>query len=43
MVKVAEFIDRAILAANDENKLAQIAEEVKNFLKNFPLYEGGVL
>lgn len=43
MVKIADFIDGAIIAANDENKLAKIAEDVKTFLKNFPLYEGGVL
>ncbi len=43
MVRIADFIDSAILNANDENKLAQIAEDVKNFLKNFPLYEGVVL
>ena len=43
MLKIAEFIDEAILNASDENKLAKIAEDVKIFLKNFPLYEGGVL
>ena len=43
MVKIADFIDGAIINANDEIKLAKIAEDVKNFLKNFPLYEGGVL
>lgn len=43
MVKIADFIDSVILNANDETKLAQIAEDVKKFLKKFPLYEGGVL
>ena len=43
MVKIADFIDGAIANTNDDNKLAKIAEDVKIFLKNFPLYEGGVL
>ena len=38
MAKVADFIDRAIAHHNDENYLANVAQEVEDFLKNFPLY-----
>ena len=39
MTQVAAFIDEALTHSADENKLAQTAQEVKNFLKNFPLYK----
>jgi len=39
MAQVAAFIDDALTHFADENYLAQIAEKVKTFLKNFPLYE----
>ena len=39
MEKIAEFIDRAIEAREDEHKLAAIREEVKEFLQDFPLYK----
>jgi len=37
MERVAEWIDRAIDAANDDKKLEKIHEEVKEFCKGFPL------
>ncbi|MFQ5952019.1 MAG: serine hydroxymethyltransferase [Candidatus Omnitrophota bacterium] len=39
MVKVAEFMDIALGACKDEKKLASIREEVREFLKDFPLYK----
>ena len=42
MLKVANFIDRAINNCENEAELAKISNEVKKFLKQFPLY-GGVL
>ena len=39
MEQVAAFIDEALMHFADENYLAQIAEKVKKFLQNFPLYE----
>ncbi len=38
MAQVAAFIDDALTHYADENHLAQIAENVKKFLANFPLY-----
>ncbi len=38
MLKVADFIDRAITHHADDASLAQEAKEVEAFLKNFPLY-----
>ena len=37
MVKVAEFIDRAVAAREDEAALRKIGEEVKAFMVNFPM------
>ncbi|OGJ53187.1 hypothetical protein A2336_02860 [Candidatus Peregrinibacteria bacterium RIFOXYB2_FULL_41_88] len=37
MVKVAKWIDRAILAKNDEAELAKIKDEVKELCKGFPV------
>lgn len=39
MEQIAAFIDDALTHYADENYLAQIAENVKKFLQNFPLYE----
>jgi len=39
MRAVADFIDRAITHAGDEEELAGIKEEVKTLTKNFPLYQ----
>ena len=39
MEQVAVFIDEALTHHDDENYLAQIAQQVKKFLQNFPLYE----
>ncbi len=39
MAQVAAFIDDALTHHEDENKLAEIAGQVKNFLAQFPLYE----
>lgn len=39
MEQVAAFIDEALTHHDDENYLAQIAQQVKKFLQNFPLYE----
>ena len=39
MEQIAAFIDDALSHHNDENYLAQIADQVKKFLQNFPLYE----
>ncbi len=38
MVKIADFIDRALKVREDDKKLASIHGEVKEFLKAFPLY-----
>jgi len=38
MSVIADFIDRALVAHADENKLAAISEEVAKFLEKFPLY-----
>ncbi len=37
MVKIAEFIERAIDVAEDDAALAAIAEEVKTFTRDFPM------
>lgn len=37
MVKIAEFIDRAVTVIEDDTKLKAIGKEVKEFTKNFPL------
>ena len=37
MVKVAEFIDRAVAAKDDDAALAAIGEEVKAFMADFPM------
>ncbi len=39
MDRVAEFIDTALKARGNEKKLAAIREEVREFLKAFPLYK----
>jgi glycine hydroxymethyltransferase len=39
MAKVAEFMDEALKAAEDDKKLEVIREEVREFLKAFPLYK----
>jgi glycine/serine hydroxymethyltransferase len=38
MARVAEFIDAALKASEDERQLAFIRGEVKEFLRDFPLY-----
>jgi len=38
IVKVAEWIDRAIMSKSDVVELAKIKEEVKEFMKSFQLY-----
>jgi glycine hydroxymethyltransferase len=38
MVRVAAIIDRAISASGDDKELGAIKSEVKEFLKEFPLY-----
>ena len=38
MVKIADFIDRAITNFEDEAKLAEIKSEVNNLCAQFPLY-----
>ena len=40
MLKVAAFIDRAVNNYENEAELAKISDEVKTFLKGFPLYGG---
>ncbi len=37
MVKIAEFIDRAVESRDDANGLKAIASEVKEFTRNFPM------
>ena len=39
MEQIAAFIDEALTHHADENYLAEIAQKVKKFLQNFPLYE----
>ncbi len=39
MVKVAEFMDKAISSKDDETKLKATKEEIKEFLISFPLYD----
>ena len=39
MAKVADFIDKALNACNDDKMLESIRKEVKEFLKAFPLYK----
>jgi len=39
MKRVADFIDRAILARHDADTLAEIREEVKQFTTPFPLWD----
>ncbi|MBR3631890.1 MAG: serine hydroxymethyltransferase [Elusimicrobiaceae bacterium] len=39
MLKVADFIDRAITHYGDDTYLAQEAKEVEKFLEKFPLYK----
>ena len=39
MEQIAAFIDDALTHYADENYLAEIAQKVKKFLQNFPLYE----
>ena len=39
MEKVADFMDRAIQSCDDDKKLSLIREEVREFLKDFPLYK----
>ena len=39
MEQIAAFIDDALSHHDDENYLAQIAQQVKTFLQKFPLYE----
>jgi len=39
MVKVAGFIHSALEACSDDDKLAAIRKEVREFLKEFPLYK----
>jgi glycine hydroxymethyltransferase len=38
MRKIAEYIDRALEARDDETKLAEIKADVKSFAADFPLY-----
>ncbi len=38
MAHVAEFIDRAIKTCDDDKGLIKVREEVREFLKEFPLY-----
>lgn len=37
MVKVADWIDQAIVSHDDDSKLAKLREEVRKFAKEFPL------
>ena len=37
MVKVAEFIDRAVAVRNDEAALRAIGQEVTEFMADFPM------
>ena len=39
MVRIVEFIDKAIKNRGDEKTLGKIQQEVKEFLKAFPLYK----
>ena len=38
MANVVDFIDRALMNADDEAMLASIAKDVKVFMRQFPLY-----
>ena len=40
MAQIAAFIDTAISNAQDDTRLAEIAQQVKVFLDKFPLYPG---
>ncbi|WP_428058803.1 serine hydroxymethyltransferase [Candidatus Avelusimicrobium faecicola] len=40
MAQIATFIDTAISNAQDDTRLAEIAQQVKAFLDKFPLYPG---
>ncbi len=40
MKQIAEWIDQAIIDHSDDDKLAEIFEEVKKLTAKFPLYEG---
>ncbi len=40
MVKVAEWIDRAIMSKDNAGTLDEVKKEVADFMKAFPLYEG---
>lgn len=42
MAKIAAFIDRAINNCENEAELSKIAGEVKEFLKQYPLYGGAL-
>ena len=37
MLKIADFIDRGVAACEDETALRAIGEEVKEFMKAFPM------
>jgi len=37
MVKIADFINRAVDVRSDEKALREIAAEVKAFTRNFPM------
>lgn len=39
MSKVAQFIDSALASCGDDRKLSAIKQEVKEFLRSFPLYK----
>ena len=39
MQAIVDFIDKALMNADDEAVLATIAHEVKAYMKQFPLYE----
>ncbi|MFH1877322.1 MAG: serine hydroxymethyltransferase [Candidatus Omnitrophota bacterium] len=39
MARIAGFMDSALKSCSDENKLRAIREEVREFLKDFPLYK----
>ncbi|MBD3427234.1 MAG: serine hydroxymethyltransferase [Candidatus Omnitrophica bacterium] len=42
MIRVAEFIDSAISSCGNEKELSFIRGEVKEFLRDFPLYQGWI-
>ena len=39
MIRIAEFINSAIINHEDDSKLDSITEEVKNLCSGFPLYK----